>query len=119
MASSQAILSALSQMQTNTQAALPVIPNNGNPGGAYNQAAPQPVAPPQQVGGAGASLYSPKMQSYEWLKPSPYMQMVNQYLGQRPQFKSASQAAIQPPQAAQAPATVPSAGLPQLPQRVG
>lgn len=114
MASSQAILSALSQMQTNTQAALPVIPNNGNPGGAYNQAAPQPVQPPQQE-----SLYSPRKQSYEWLKPSPYMQMVNQYLGQRPQVKSAGQPAIQPPSVTQAPSTVPSVGLPQLPQRIG
>lgn len=117
MASSQAILSALSNMQADTQAALPVIPNNGNPGGVYNQAAPQPVAPPQQQ--QPNSLYAPRQQSYEWLKPSPYMEQVNQYLSQRPQFKSASAAAIQTPAAAQAPTSVPSVGLPQLPQRIG
>jgi hypothetical protein len=121
MASSQAILSALTNMQANTQAALPVIPNNGNPGGAYNQAAPQPVGQPEQIGASNTRsgpLYAPKMaQGYEWLKPSPYMDMVNSYLSQRPQFKSAASAAIQPPEVTQAPATVPNVGLPTLPQR--
>lgn len=115
MASSQAILSALSQMQTNTQAALPVIPNNGNPGGAYNSAAPQPTSPPTQLLGQPAFRM---MQSFDWLKPSPYMQMVNQYLSSRPQVKSASQAAIQPPEVTQAPATSPSVGLPAMPKRI-
>lgn len=116
MASSQAILSALSNMQADTQAALPVIPNNGNPAGVYN--APQSGAtPPAQSGSVPAQ---PKLaNNYDWLKPSPYMDMVNSYLSQRPQFKNASSAAIQPPEVTQAPATVPTVGLPTLPQRIG
>lgn len=64
MASSQQMLSSLLDMQTNAQAALPVIPNNGNPNGAYNM--PQEAATPAPAQPAGPDL--------SWLGPSQHMQ---------------------------------------------
>lgn len=73
MASSQQMLSSLLDMQSNAQAALPVIPNNGNPNGAYNmpqqaQATPAPAQP------AGPDL--------SWLGPSQHMQTFSNTLQQ-------------------------------------
>lgn len=72
MAVSQELLSAVSNIQPNAQAGLPVMPNNGNPGGVYNMPAQtQEVAnvPPPQV-----------KPGYEWLLPSPAMGTVNAIL---------------------------------------
>lgn len=64
MATSQQMLSSLLDMQTNAQAALPVIPNNGNPNGAYNM--PRQAATPEPAQPAGPDL--------SWLGPSQHMQ---------------------------------------------
>ena len=66
MASTQAFLTALLDMQQNAQANLPVEPNNGNPRGANNMPTPTPSLPTQQ-GGA---------RFYPWLQPSPSMDIV-------------------------------------------
>lgn len=55
-------------IQSDVQQALPVIPNNGNPAGAYNM---------PQAGGAdaqGAAQAAPD--PFAWLKPSVYMEEV-------------------------------------------
>jgi hypothetical protein len=89
MASSQAILSAITNMQANAQGALPVLPNNGNPGGAYNMphaAADQQAQPPAP-------------DPYAWLQPSPFMQSASQMLEQmsaRNQQRAATQEHVQP-----------------------
>lgn len=58
-------------VQQGIQEALPVIPNNGNPGGAYNMASAAPA--PQQA----------PVDPYAWVKPSPYMGMVDTILQQQ------------------------------------
>lgn len=70
MATSQQMLSSLLDMQPNAQAALPVIPNNGNPNGAYNM--PQQDATPEPAKPAGPDL--------SWLGPSQHMQTFNNTL---------------------------------------
>lgn len=69
MASAQQMLASVSNLQQNAQAALPVIPNNGNPGGAYNM--------PQNVQAPAAKPAGPDL---SWLQPSEHMQSVNQTL---------------------------------------
>lgn len=59
-------------VQQGIQEALPVIPNNGNPGGAYNMASAQPAA-----------AQAPPVDPYAWVKPSPYMGMVDTILKQQ------------------------------------
>ena len=71
MATTQQILSAITGMQRNTQQANPVIPNNGNPGGANNM--PQQTQEPEKPSGPDLS----------WLQPSPAMQSLTQYMPQR------------------------------------
>lgn len=60
-----------SSLQQDVQSSLPIVPNNGNPGGAYNMppsgTAPQQEAPPDP---------------YAWLKPSKYMAQVESFLEQ-------------------------------------
>lgn len=75
MASAQEILSAVNSMQANAQAALPVLPNNGNPGGAHNM--------PQQNGAAPAAPTGPDL---SWLKPSPAMEQLRTSMATRQQF---------------------------------
>lgn len=58
-----------SSLQQDVQSSLPVIPNNGNPGGAYNMPSPGPQE--QQ-----AAPEDP----YAWLKPSQYMNQVQNIL---------------------------------------
>lgn len=65
MASAQEMLASAGNLQQNAQAALPVIPNNGNPGGAYNM--------PQN----GQSPAKPPGPDLSWLQPSAHMQEVN------------------------------------------
>lgn len=75
MINTHKILNAVTSMQQNAQAALPVIPNNGNPAGAYNM-------PPQ---GAQAPV-QPQAQSpyyYPWLAPSPHMEGIQNQLSAR------------------------------------
>lgn len=71
MATTQQILSAITGMQRNTQQANPVIPNNGNPGGANNM--PQQTQEPEKPSGPDLS----------WLQPSPTMQALTQQMQQR------------------------------------
>lgn len=75
MATTQQMLSAVNNMQVNAQAALPIIPNNGNPAGAYNMPAQaQPAAPMAPVG-----------PDLSWLQPSQSMTMFQQGMQQRQQ----------------------------------
>lgn len=64
MAFSQQLLEAIANMQQVGQENLPVMPNNGNPGGANNMPQSQPTVQqlPQQTG---------PMDKYPWMKPSP------------------------------------------------
>ena len=73
MNNTAAVLAAMSNMQSNIQTANPVIPNNGNPAGAYNM--PQGQAATQQP--------SPNMDRYAWLQPSPYMAYLQSSLQDR------------------------------------
>lgn len=77
MINTHKILNAVTSMQQNAQAALPVIPNNGNPAGAYNM-------PPQ---GAQTQVQGqPQAQStyyYPWLAPSPHMEGIQNQLSAR------------------------------------
>lgn len=65
MASAQQMLASTGNMQQNAQAAVPVIPNNGNPAGAYNM--------PQ----TGQTPPTPTGPDLSWLQPSTAMQEVN------------------------------------------
>lgn len=118
-------------VQGNAQAAVPVVPNNGNPGGANNMQRNQQQARAQA--------------RYPWLEPSPSVEriqgMLNEPLmipGQQPAQPQApvepAAPAVQPPQApmtdqvpvlpqkplAEAPQIMPKPGMPsaiKLPQR--
>lgn len=78
MATTQEILSAVSNIQPSAQGALPVMPNNGNPSGAYNM----PSATSQQANAEkqGQPAEDPR---FAWVKPSPAMNRINNYLKQR------------------------------------
>lgn len=110
MASSQQMLSSLLDMQPNAQAALPVIPNNGNPGGAYNMPQQQ-VAQPEPAKPAGPDL--------SWLQPSQHMQVVNQTLQSLQQNVEASRRRLgevqQQTQQLQQPSAQPASVLPVIP----
>lgn len=73
MASTQQILSAITGMQADAQEALPVHPNNGNPGGAYNM--------PVQKAEGGGSKEAPDPLAF--LKPSESMNRLKGLLAQR------------------------------------
>lgn len=59
-------------IQSDLQSSLPIIPNNGNPGGAYNMAPAREDKPPQAP-----------IDPYAWLKPSAYMDQVKKVLAQQ------------------------------------
>lgn len=59
-------------IQSDLQSSLPIIPNNGNPGGAYNMAPAEEGKPTQAP-----------VDPYAWLKPSPYMEQVKKVLAQQ------------------------------------
>lgn len=85
MANINSAINGLQYMQQNAQAALPVIPNNGNPAGAYNM----PVAPVAQE---MAPVVQPKptlADRYPWLKPSASMDNIRAMLDQRRQAAAA------------------------------
>ena len=73
MAATQQMLQAVSGLQENAQGNLPVIPNNGNPGGAYNMASAEPEG----------QMPSPQVNPLAWLQPSEYMTNVKQILEQQ------------------------------------
>ena len=75
MATTPQMLQAINGMQANTQAQLPVIPNNGNPGGAYNMASAEP---------ATAGLPS-NPNPLAWMEPSEYMMNIKQLLAMQAQ----------------------------------
>lgn len=80
MASVQEALLRAAGVQRNAQQALPVLPNNGNPQGAYN--APQSLQPaiPED---RGLPMYRRK--DFSWMNPSASMRNIQQMLQQRMQ----------------------------------
>lgn len=95
MINHQGVLDAVTNMQQNAQAALPVIPNNGNPQGANNmQAAGQQAQPAVQ----GAPVQPQKSDYYyPWLAPSPHMQALASRIGSyQPQIAPARPVPQQP-----------------------
>lgn len=89
MAGIHEILQAVLGMQQNAQAALPVIPNNGNPAGANNM--------PAMAGNAGVVGPTPRpSNSPGWLNASPSMEVIRQMLGQYGRGNP-MQAVAQPP----------------------
>lgn len=109
MATTQQMLSAITGMQENAQAALPVIPNNGNPAGANNM-------PQQQAPSPGPA--APAVPAMPWLAPSASMQLFQQQLAARQaildkqRMPSTQQAPV-----AQAPQAVVPTHQPVLPQQ--
>lgn len=104
MAAWQELISAVRSMQANAQANLPVIPNNGNPNGAYNT----PRAP--QV----AVLERQRPRHYSWLDPSPAMQQLQDRMAQRQQYlDSALRQIRQPAQPMPTPLPAPQQPQPQ------
>lgn len=69
----QQILQAMSSLQSNAQDALPVIPNNGNPGGANNMPQNNQVA-------STDNTPPPPPNPYQWLEPSPAVASTNKLL---------------------------------------
>lgn len=77
MATTQELLAAINNIQPDAQAALPVIPNNGNPRGAFNM-------PPARNATEEAVARPPASQKdFSWLQPSQYMRNVQDMLSQR------------------------------------
>lgn len=80
MPTTQEILQALSGMQQNAQANVPVIPNNGNPAGAYNM-------PYQQTNNGQPNTLPPvsgqpdQGHYYPWMNPSPMLEAVRHLFG--------------------------------------
>lgn len=108
MPSTQELLNSIINMQQNAQAALPVIPNNGNPMGANNMPAGKygdksPV--PQQPGAPTG---------YEWLNPSPSIGMIDQMLAE-PLIQPNVPTPVQPPVSTP---VRPSPTTPVIPQRM-
>lgn len=58
-------------IQSDVQSALPVIPNNGNPAGAYNM---------PQAGQQEQAQQAAPVDPFAWLKPSAYMEEVKNRL---------------------------------------
>lgn len=90
MVSTQDILNNIINMQRNAQEALPIIPNNGNPGGANNM--PRAAAPPMSVplpaqqrapAPPMAAPQQPVEDKWGWLKASPAMSNVRKMLDAR------------------------------------
>lgn len=109
MINTQKVLDAMTSMQQNTQGALPAIPNNGNPAGAYNM--------PQQGTPQPAQQQQPQTQSpyyYPWLAPSEHMDSIRNQLTERQMRLSSMLEAYAPqPMAPQAP--MPQQMMPQAP----
>lgn len=95
MADINSALHNLQYLQQDAQGALPVIPNNGNPAGAYNMASPVMAGPglpapmpavPQQQPQPGIPMPKPSpADRYPWLRPTQSMDNVRNLLAQRRQ----------------------------------
>ena len=85
MADYNSALNGVSNMQQVVQEGLPVIPNNGNPGGAYNMPhAPQLPGQPQPV--VAQPMTQPQLSDrYPWLRPTQSMDNVRNLLASRRQ----------------------------------
>ena len=85
MASFSSAQQTMGGIQQAAQEALPVIPNNGNPAGAYNM--PQAAQPmPKPVVGQAQPMAKPTLaQRYPWLQSSPSLQNARDILAQRRQ----------------------------------
>lgn len=104
MSAQQELISAVRSMQANAQANLPVIPNNGNPNGAYN--APRAAQ--------GVMLERQRPKHYSWLDPSPAMQQLQDSMAQRQQYlDNALQQIRQTAQTVGVPMQVPQQSQPQ------
>lgn len=106
MPSTSELLQAITGMQQNAQAALPVIPNNGNPQGANNMP-------------ASAAPAAPAAPSFSWLNPSPSMDLIQQMLAQ-PLIpaKTDNRMTTQPVPGAPAPMVPPKGGIIQPPNDI-
>lgn len=106
MASMQELLAAMSNIQPDAQAALPVLPNNGNPAGAYNM--------PASAGAAAPAVVRPPIapKDFSWLQSSQYMRNVQDMLNQR-RTAGATQQPMQAQQAGQMQAPYAQAGMVQ------
>lgn len=114
MMNTNSVLSAVRDMQPDAQAALPIIPRNGNPHGANNMP-PSPSSTGNNTGIVPPSM-NPQRRSpedfYPWLQQSTHMDAFRELL-QSPMYSSAQQ---QQPYTAQ-PVPQPAApNLPILPQ---
>lgn len=107
MAYDQRLLAAANNVQQNAQAALPVIPNNGNPRGANNMPG---ALGPAVLPNTGVV---PPVDPLAWMKPSPHMDIVNQYLQKRMQ----PQPATQPPMQIAQPMPQAQPAYPVMPQQ--
>lgn len=103
MPSTSELLQAITGMQQNAQANLPVIPNNGNPQGANNMPAGSTIPTPA----TGNNL--------AWLQPSASMDYVKQLLSQP--LHQGTTAAPVPPTTGVVPRPNDQMGGPVLPQR--
>lgn len=102
MASTNQLLAAISNMQPDAQANLPVVPNNGNPAGAHNM--------PQQ----GQAPANPAHAHYPWLAPSQHMQNI---LARVQTQQSGMQAPVAP-QPVAPPQPAAPVGMPVMPLNV-
>lgn len=78
MATSNEMLQAVDSIQQNAQAALPVLPNNGNPMGANNMAPAGTMVGQEQAQPAPNNGYF-----YPWMQPSQHMTNIRQRLAAR------------------------------------
>lgn len=101
----QGILDAITSMQQNAQAALPVAPNNGNPQGANNM-------PTQPAAKAAPTPAMPAVQPeyfYSWMAPSPHMQSITE------RILAMQKPAVVPQRAAPMPQPAVTNFMPQVP----
>lgn len=112
MMNTNGILAAVQNIQPDAQAALPVIPNNGNPLGANNMPSVPTSAPQEEPNQLQPTRPTPmpSQHYYPWMNPSPYMEQFKQM------FQPSAPVA-QPAYTAQ-PVPQPQQALPVLPQRI-
>lgn len=112
MATTQELLAAMSNIQPDAQAGLPVLPNNGNPAGAYNM--------PASAGAVAPAVVRPPIapKDFSWLQSSQYMRNVQDMLNQRRTAGATQQQAGQVPYAQAETVQQSTAGqLPAIPAR--
>lgn len=136
MYSTQQALQSAIDLQANAQAALPILPNNGNPAGANNMPflKRQLGQPPMPTGGYDSSgiipphmrqqpgpqqppagRQNPMLDRYPWLKPTSSMDNIRNWLSsRRGRFGQQQQPQQQLPQLPHQP-TVPGGGMISMP----